>query len=136
MSTTYSAFVVYGYVLPADSLVKRTPNPLWGQIKFHPYTGARVTEFIEADIDLKIKDGYDAERGEVARYDVGGSVILGVELADTDDLGYGGGDPLAFAPVVGTQLDKVTQQVKMVLTKAGLAFDESKMGHYLVGSVH
>ncbi len=135
MSTTYSASVVYGYTLSRDDLVKRTPNPQWGKVKFDPDSGEKVTQFTESKIELKVKDDYDAKKGEVARYDAGDSVILGVQLAETEDLNYSSGDPLPFAPVVGTQLDKVAQKVKEVLAKAGLEYDETRMGHYLVGSV-
>lgn len=138
MSTTYSASVVFGYLLAADELVKRISNPLWGKVKFDPDTGVRVPQFIETEIVLKIKDdSYDEiNPGEVARYNAGESVILGVELADAGDLGYGDATPERFAPMVGTDFRRIEKEIKQTLTKAGLAFDETKMGHYLVGSVH
>ncbi len=136
MSTSYSASVIYGYLLPEDALVKRTAHPLWGKATFDPDTGARVPQFTEKEIALKVPDGYDAKRGQVARYDAGEHVIVGVQLADTEDLSYGGGDPIRFDPIVGTDLDRIVKHVVGVLAKAGIAVDEAAFGHYLVGSVY
>lgn len=137
MSTTYSASVVYGYPLSKDDLIKRTPNLLWGKVKYDPDTGDKVVQFIETDIELKVKDSYDAKPGEVARYEAEESVILGIQLVEIGDLNYGGGDePLPFKPVNNAQYEKVLQEVKKVLAKAGLEFEEARMGHYLVGNVY
>jgi len=136
MSTNYSASVVYGYPLSHDDLTKRTPNPLWGKVKFDPETGEKIAQYIETDIELKIKDGHDAKPGAVARYDGGEGFIIGVQLAEMGDLGYGAGAPLRFDPVDGADSSRIMGEIRKVLDKAGLELDESAVGYYLVGNVY
>ena len=135
MSTTYTAIAFYGYSLPRSELTLSKPNPLWGKVKFDPNTGDKVTQFIEEEINLALEEGDNLRHTpRCPRRDHEDFVMLGMELAEVD-LSYGslGPEPITLLPEM--ERGKVELEAKKLLAKAGLAFDEARMGYWLVGRV-
>lgn len=50
MSTSYSAYVIFGIRLNKSDLCIKTPHPLWGIHKFDPENGKKVEQFIKKEI--------------------------------------------------------------------------------------
>jgi hypothetical protein len=139
MSTCFSASVLFGYALSEDELTIQTPHPLWGKAKFDPNTGHKVTQFIESEVKLPGLP-YSGEElphwKAFKREDRGDTVLLGVVLGETDDLNYGGCEPILLPPLTETTRAKVELEVRKLLDKAGIAFDPGKMGYWLAGYVY
>ena len=135
MSTTYSAIAFYGYSLPRSELTLSKPNPLWGKAKFDPDTGEKVDRFIEEEIEMALEEGDNLRHmTRFTRRDHGDFVMLGVELAEVD-LSYGSLDPEPITLLPVTECSKIAAEARKLLDKAGLAFDEARMGYWLVGRV-
>lgn len=136
MSTSYSASIFYGYTLAKTDLFRNTPNPLWGKHKYNPDTGEKVDKFIEEEIDLGLEDG-DSLSGmtRFVRFDDIDSIVLGVERVGTGDLSYGGETPQKINLFTEAECKKIVDQAKKLIEKAGLVFDERRVGYWLVSHV-
>ncbi len=137
MSTSYSASVIFGYCLPASKLERLTPHPLWGKHKFDPDTGEQVTQFVRSETRLALEHGDRLPRmTRFIRYDLGASILLGIELVDTGDLNYGDSNPDRFNLPSDSDCALVEKQVRKLLDKAGVPFDTTRMGYWLAGRVY
>jgi len=135
MSTNYTAAAYYGYSLPRSELTISKPNPLWGKVKFDPDTGEKVERSIEEDIELALEEGDNLRHmTRFTRFDNEDFVVLGVQLTEVD-LSYGSLDPEPITLLSDAECVKVALEARKLLEKAGIAFDEGRMGHWMVGMV-
>lgn len=137
MSISYHAHVFYGYSLPKSDLIQRTPNPLWGKVRFNPDTGTKVTEFVVTEIDLGLESGdKHPKMTRFTRFDTGhsddDSIILGVAVAKMD-LSYGSRDPQRITRLDEEDENEVGEMVIRLLVKAGTPFNVAQMGYWLGG---
>lgn len=137
MSTSYYAKTFYGYSLPRSELSRKIPNLLWGQCKFDPNTGEKVTQFITEKIDLGLEaDDNHPKMTRFTRFDVGyedhDSIILGIELAGMD-LSYGSPEPRQIQLLSDAECAKVADTARELLEKAGVPFYSGQMGYWMGG---
>lgn len=139
MSTSYSAFVIFGYCLPQKELLRIKPNPLWGKYKFNPDTGELVPKNLTSYIELALENGECLrDMTRFIREDTRDSVLLGVKLTDTGDLtfyGDGGRRSEKIELLSDVYKDRVAEEVKTLLAETGITFNPNLMGYYLVGRV-
>jgi len=127
MSVSYYTYIYYGY--PFRSVTEK-PNPLWGNYRFDPESGRRVTKTTKESIDI------DALAAEVSldidhiENSESGMAIMGAKIKETgdfnDDCSY-----VLLSHIDPTIPIRVEPRIKKALQKLGVPYDPAKLGLYM-----